>query len=110
MEPYVAELIGVAAEAASLYYAIGSRRRQAKRGKVRDLVRSRHLQEVLHLGPGIGLKPLERPPVGFRHPVEDRCTGRGPLAHTVPPRSEEHTSELQSLRHLVCRLLLEKKK
>src|SRR5262245_64186556 len=28
----------------------------------------------------------------------------------VPLRSEEHTSELQSLRHLVCRLLLEKKK
>src|SRR5205814_8834899 len=27
-----------------------------------------------------------------------------------PTRSEEHTSELQSLRHLVCRLLLEKKK
>src|SRR5262245_64317895 len=29
---------------------------------------------------------------------------------TVFDRSEEHTSELQSLRHLVCRLLLEKKK
>src|ERR1035438_10664403 len=28
----------------------------------------------------------------------------------VDHRSEEHTSELQSLRHLVCRLLLEKKK
>src|SRR5258705_10163126 len=28
----------------------------------------------------------------------------------LPARSEEHTSELQSLRHLVCRLLLEKKK
>src|SRR5205814_5723698 len=28
----------------------------------------------------------------------------------VRVRSEEHTSELQSLRHLVCRLLLEKKK
>src|SRR5262245_65291445 len=28
----------------------------------------------------------------------------------TPRRSEEHTSELQSLRHLVCRLLLEKKK
>src|SRR5262245_62419469 len=28
----------------------------------------------------------------------------------VTRRSEEHTSELQSLRHLVCRLLLEKKK
>src|SRR5690348_17440017 len=27
-----------------------------------------------------------------------------------PPRSEEHTSELQSPVHLVCRLLLEKKK
>src|SRR2546422_2282021 len=27
-----------------------------------------------------------------------------------PPRSEEHTSELQSRLHLVCRLLLEKKK
>src|SRR5258705_1023116 len=29
---------------------------------------------------------------------------------TLRGRSEEHTSELQSLRHLVCRLLLEKKK
>src|SRR5205814_10036607 len=29
---------------------------------------------------------------------------------TSADRSEEHTSELQSLRHLVCRLLLEKKK
>src|SRR5215831_20257915 len=29
---------------------------------------------------------------------------------TAGGRSEEHTSELQSLRHLVCRLLLEKKK
>src|SRR5437899_9586021 len=33
-----------------------------------------------------------------------RAKARGDL------RSEEHTSELQSLRHLVCRLLLEKKK
>src|SRR5262249_15519705 len=62
-------------------------RRQAKARKARDPVRSRHLQEVLHPGPGIGLKPLERPPVGFRHPVEDRCTGRGPLAHAFPPIS-----------------------
>src|SRR5258708_21780787 len=30
--------------------------------------------------------------------------------HTGRPRSEEHTSELQSPDHLVCRLLLEKKK
>src|ERR1039458_10434443 len=34
--------------------------------------------------------------------IED-CEQAGPV------RSEEHTSELQSLRHLVCRLLLEKK-
>src|SRR5437870_10146545 len=46
--------------------------------------------------------------------------GRAPLAATLraasataciaPRRSEEHTSELQSRGHLVCRLLLEKKK
>src|SRR3989442_2956195 len=33
-----------------------------------------------------------------------------PLAPFVEVRSEEHTSELQSRPHLVCRLLLEKKK
>src|SRR5262245_66668400 len=32
------------------------------------------------------------------------------ILHCGFRRSEEHTSELQSLRHLVCRLLLEKKK
>src|SRR6266498_3301671 len=32
------------------------------------------------------------------------------IAWPPPPRSEEHTSELQSRPHLVCRLLLEKKK
>src|SRR5262249_61190044 len=32
------------------------------------------------------------------------------LAKLVPGRSEEHTSELQSLTNIVCRLLLEKKK
>src|SRR5262245_53986988 len=42
-----------------------------------------------------------------------RATVLSDLAHLVDVpslRSEEHTSELQSLRHLVCRLLLEKKK
>src|SRR3989475_7395691 len=33
-----------------------------------------------------------------------------PGAHLHAPRSEEHTSELQSQSNLVCRLLLEKKK
>src|SRR2546429_2818037 len=32
------------------------------------------------------------------------------VRETICPRSEEHTSELQSRLHLVCRLLLEKKK
>src|SRR2546430_9115586 len=36
---------------------------------------------------------------------DDRHPARGPA-----PRSEEHTSELQSQSNLVCRLLLEKKK
>src|SRR5690348_18092936 len=46
-----------------------------------------------------------------------RCPARGREARKAPrragdrsPRSEEHTSELQSPVHLVCRLLLEKKK
>src|SRR5262245_63835529 len=57
--------------------------------------------------------------------VRGNCNSptRGSEAEIAPParrrpfaleanlrRSEEHTSELQSLRHLVCRLLLEKKK
>src|SRR5438876_5668095 len=44
-----------------------------------------------------------------RRPVSSRV--RCPSAGMPPmPRSEEHTSELQSPVHLVCRLLLEKKK
>src|SRR5688500_20136894 len=39
---------------------------------------------------------------------ETRCTT--PLRRWPMPRSEEHTSELQSPCNLVCRLLLEKKK
>src|SRR5436853_1974544 len=38
------------------------------------------------------------------------CPQRFLKGLAAPLRSEEHTSELQSLRHLVCRLLLEKKK
>src|SRR2546422_7886767 len=40
------------------------------------------------------------------HPLDLERLGRGRAA---PVRSEEHTSELQSRLHLVCRLLLEKK-
>src|SRR2546422_7859115 len=38
------------------------------------------------------------------------ATGRAWLGRAAQSRSEEHTSELQSRLHLVCRLLLEKKK
>src|SRR3712207_7160445 len=68
---------------------------------------------------------LFRSAAGHRHP---RARQRRQRAHAVPgrrlrarevhgraargrdPRSEEHTSELQSRQYLVCRLLLEKKK
>src|SRR2546425_8599758 len=56
----------------------------------------------------------------FNHGRRDRCgdaaltaLGHHETVHVVDlrgPRSEEHTSELQSLAYLVCRLLLEKKK
>src|SRR2546430_7102696 len=39
-----------------------------------------------------------------------RVPGWPTLARPISPRSEEHTSELQSQSNLVCRLLLEKKK
>src|SRR5260221_10738817 len=42
------------------------------------------------------------------HLAQVECVGRSPSARF--PRSEEHTSELQSHSDLVCRLLLEKKK
>src|SRR3712207_8879138 len=43
-----------------------------------------------------------------RRPAHRRPRVAERLAMT-PPRSEEHTSELQSRQYLVCRLLLEKK-
>src|SRR2546422_4874750 len=63
------------------------------------LFRSRHLrdqEEIVHRG----ILPIHHP-----HPLVPQPA---PLA--IRHRSEEHTSELQSRLHLVCRLLLEKKK
>src|SRR2546425_8911904 len=45
---------------------------------------------------------------GLRPPLRQVVGDRG-LAEPDEGRSEEHTSELQSLAYLVCRLLLEKK-
>src|SRR3712207_8903382 len=50
----------------------------------------------LHDGNAVPERPCH-PQAGGSHPAQ-------------PPRSEEHTSELQSRQYLVCRLLLEKKK
>src|SRR5438067_11439923 len=59
-------------------------------------------------------------PISRRRPATDssrRCSRAFPRGRcasgcgtAAPPRSEEHTSELQSRFDLVCRLLLEKKK
>src|SRR5436305_7863558 len=43
-------------------------------------------------------------------PEFEHQQGPEPSGIVAAPRSEEHTSELQSRPHLVCRLLLEKKK
>src|SRR2546425_9195001 len=52
------------------------------------------------------LGPQDRPHNRREPPGQDRLRRRGRQLG----RSEEHTSELQSLAYLVCRLLLEKKK
>src|SRR5438045_7644280 len=65
---------------------------------------------------------IRRPPRSTLFPYTTLFRSRSPPTATIGSsrhrpfharhavRSEEHTSELQSLRHLVCRLLLEKKK
>src|SRR5258708_14643493 len=50
--------------------------------------------------------------LGLKHALSAKAKDGGLIVieNTINPRSEEHTSELQSPDHLVCRLLLEKKK
>src|SRR5689334_24822639 len=67
------------------------------------LFRSRSL---LDEGRKEGAKALDQSALVFAERFLERCFG----FQTAPLRSEEHTSELQSQFHLVCRLLLEKKK
>src|SRR2546429_7384643 len=67
---------------------------------------------TLSLHDALPIWPSSRPRV--RRPWTRRlrrgCARAGPSPSPSPSRSEEHTSELQSRLHLVCRLLLEKKK
>src|SRR2546425_9022834 len=66
----------------------------------------RSLSSSVRLRPANSLSPASPP---TRPPA--RPSPRSPLSNLkTASRSEEHTSELQSLAYLVCRLLLEKKK
>src|SRR5205823_9964601 len=59
------------------------------------------------------VRPQCRIDVMARHrPAADAAHRKrhGTIGSSISMRSEEHTSELQSLAYLVCRLLLEKKK
>src|SRR3989441_3469376 len=74
-------------------------------------------QALLPLLPGV-TRHLAGIAAGSWHPTESALAPARAAVATVlaapgypdKPRSEEHTSELQSLAYLVCRLLLEKKK
>src|SRR2546430_13410595 len=61
---------------------------------------------------GSGLRPpeLQRPRVRFGDIEGSIVISADDFVIAKVPRSEEHTSELQSQSNLVCRLLLEKKK
>src|SRR5438034_6632210 len=54
--------------------------------------------------------PLRPDPRGAERPARGARLGLARRGQAGLPRSEEHTSELQSHSDLVCRLLLEKKK
>src|SRR5207244_6313569 len=73
------------------------------------------LQKILSGHALLALGPLEvLAELALQHPVDTLglllLAELDPVRRGLAPRSEEHTSELQSPDHLVCRLLLEKKK
>src|SRR5262245_63569052 len=80
---------------------------------------SEHLQQrvgsflrdpVSALGNDLAFDVVGNQPHGVGHALtEPFASADGEHGQRQLVRSEEHTSELQSLRHLVCRLLLEKK-
>src|SRR5438552_19123500 len=63
----------------------------------------------LHDALPISPVPPPLPPAGWTLVWSDEFNGPDGAAPDLAKRSEEHTSELQSPDHLVCRLLLEKK-
>src|SRR2546422_4920150 len=90
-------------------------RERRRVGEVARRVRLEHVPEVeeharaLRLvtgGERLGARAHDPEPGGEHQPL----LRSGDREVHLPVRSEEHTSELQSRLHLVCRLLLEKKK
>src|SRR5258705_7246422 len=69
-----------------------------------------HLEQVIDALVGEAELPLPSKADTRRRRKRPRVADLGDVRGQHFARSEEHTSELQSLRHLVCRLLLEKKK
>src|SRR2546425_3673905 len=65
---------------------------------------------TLYLVPGGRCRPMPMDGEEFSSPAPRKRREIFFLAAAGSRRSEEHTSELQSLAYLVCRLLLEKKK
>src|SRR5258705_4927975 len=65
---------------------------------------------TLSLHDALPISSDDRTVPGFRPNESARIRWKRTALDSLTARSEEHTSELQSLRHLVCRLLLEKKK
>src|SRR5205823_9249610 len=66
-----------------------------------------------HRSEGRTLRPTSQPSHSGAHPGPPTAVSNVSALYAVTAeygRSEEHTSELQSLAYLVCRLLLEKKK
>src|SRR5437899_7316398 len=107
-------------EVLRLHYSVGMSQRAVARslGLAQGTV-SKYLNRTRRAGLTWPLPPeldddvrLENrlyPPPSDR-PSDERPQPDWALVHRELRRSEEHTSVLQSLRHLVCRLLLEKKK
>src|SRR5690606_41486459 len=79
--------------------------RQPACGQDEPVATIRQSEDRRHLGQRGRRGPRRR-----RSADRDRAQAAQPPERHVDPRSEEHTSELQSRENLVCRLLLEKKK
>src|SRR2546430_8308653 len=67
-------------------------------------------RSLRNVSPAPGESPFRYRRARPRHPRKNLLCPSALIAAPQTPRSEEHTSELQSQSNIVCRLLLEKKK